>query len=331
MRNGQHYLRKTLGALAKALDSSAELIVVDDCSTDDSRLIAEEFGAKVLTTERRLGPAEARNLGVSKANSDILCFVDADCIVEENSIHLMRDYLDANPEISAVFGTYDDSPPNKRWAGRYKNLMLHHLYQNANEDTKIFSTAIGCVRKNAFEAVGGFVEPYPEMPGMQDVDFGYRLSDAGFKIRLLKNVQAAHLKDWTFWQIIRSDIFHRGIPWMKILLSNSKRLENERNLRTSQRLCLLLVGVSLILTIALLIALFIYASPIIVAWIAVGLVACHISIATMNWGLLSLMREKYGMFFFIYSYFLHYVYFINGGISIVAGTTYFLLKRGRTN
>jgi glycosyltransferase involved in cell wall biosynthesis len=51
---------------------------VDDGSTDGSAQVAMEYGAKVLSTGGRLGPASARNIGAQAASGAILLFVDAD-------------------------------------------------------------------------------------------------------------------------------------------------------------------------------------------------------------------------------------------------------------
>lgn len=284
--------------------------------------MARSFDAVVVKTGRRSGPAEARNLGVRHAAGDLLCFVDADCLVRPDTLLRLSSFLRENPGIDAVFGTYDDSPATANWVGRYKNLYLHHVYQNAGEQTRIFSTACGCVRRDAYDAVEGFKEPYRYMPGMQDVEFGYRLNEAGFKSRILKDVQVCHLKDWG-WKVVKCDLVNRGIPWMKIILTKPARLENERNLSDCQRLCLVLAWLAFLATMFIPLLLN-YCS---IETVLAVLLAVHGALAYLNRDLLALMYRRFGTVFAIFSYFVHYVYFLNCGVSIFLGTLVYYVER----
>lgn len=78
--NEEHELPETLRALLRAADAAGEpyeLIVVDDASTDATAAIAREFGARVLSIDRRQ-IAASRNAGAHAAQGDVLFFVDAD-------------------------------------------------------------------------------------------------------------------------------------------------------------------------------------------------------------------------------------------------------------
>ena len=320
MHNNERDLPRVLDAIEEARGAGSELIVVDDCSTDNSAGIASSYDAIVVQSRDRLGPAEARNLGVAQSKGSLLCFVDSDCLIEKDTIALMCEFLENNPEIVGVFGTYNKRPPTPDWSGRYKNLYMHFTYQNANENTRIFSTACGCVRRDGFDSVGGFSELYLEFPGMQDVYFGYRLSEQGRQLRILKNIQITHLKDWGFMGLLRADLIQRGIPWMKMILTNPERLENERNLKSSQRLCLVLVYISFLMLLL---------SPFLLPAIGnnafsiaycVVFVAIHFVVYYLNRDLLWLMWEHSGPLFALYAYFMHYIYFLNCGLTLLVGT-----------
>ena len=45
--------------------------------------------------------------------------------------------------------------------------------------------------------MGGFDEGYHE-PTIEDIDLGYRLKKAGYRIQLVKELQVKHLKRWEF-------------------------------------------------------------------------------------------------------------------------------------
>jgi hypothetical protein len=69
--------------------------------------------------------------------------------------------------------------------------------------------------------LGGFdAERYP-WPSIEDIELGYRLRAAGGRIRLAKEVQVRHLKRWTLGDLVRTDLFRRGIPWSELLLTRT--------------------------------------------------------------------------------------------------------------
>src|SRR5688572_9807060 len=81
VRNSPHDLRLCLGALRDAATPDAEIIVVDDGSTDDTASVASGMGMPVVALAQNSGPAAARNEGATRARGDILLFVDADVVV----------------------------------------------------------------------------------------------------------------------------------------------------------------------------------------------------------------------------------------------------------
>ena len=83
VHNGQAHLRETLASVANQTLTDIEVIVVDDASTDGSRVIAEEFVASDPRFRCEDGPGvgsagAARNLGLDLAKGDYFAFLDAD-------------------------------------------------------------------------------------------------------------------------------------------------------------------------------------------------------------------------------------------------------------
>ena len=78
--NEENYLPATLDSIEAALTDDAEIIVVDNQSTDATRDIAAARGADVITeTEHNIG--KVRNTGAGAASGDVLVFIDADTLV----------------------------------------------------------------------------------------------------------------------------------------------------------------------------------------------------------------------------------------------------------
>jgi GT2 family glycosyltransferase len=161
--------------------------------------------------------ATARNLGAERATGDILLFVDADVEVQPDVITRIRDAFDADPDLAALFGSYDDAPSAPGITSAFRNLLHYHVHQGAAGPASTFWTGLGAVRRETFDSVGGFDE---SIEYMEDVDLGMRLSAAGESIVLDPSIQGKHLKRWTVWSMVRTDVVGRGVPWVRILLSH---------------------------------------------------------------------------------------------------------------
>jgi glycosyltransferase involved in cell wall biosynthesis len=159
--------------------------------------------------------ATARNLGADRATGDILLFVDADVEVLPDVMTRIRAAFAADDDLAALFGSYDDDPGAPGVTSAFRNLLHHHVHQAAAGPATTFWTGLGAVRRESFLEVGGFDEA---VEYMEDIDLGMRLAEADRPIVLDPEIQGKHLKRWTVWGMMRTDVFGRGVPWMRILL-----------------------------------------------------------------------------------------------------------------
>jgi GT2 family glycosyltransferase len=250
VHDGGDQLRRCLLGLAASLRAADEIIVVDDGSSDGSRETTIALGARVLRTEAGpRGPAYARNRGAAAATGDILVFVDADVVVHADTLGRMEAVFAAEPEISALFGSYDDNPPETGLASRYKNLQHHYVHQHGDRDAGTFWAGCGAIRRSTFLAVGGFDESYRQ-PSIEDIELGVRLRQAGHRIRLCPEVQATHLKRWTLSSLWRTDICARALPWTRLVL-RLPRVPSDLNLNWKSRAAALAAWTSVTLGIIL--------------------------------------------------------------------------------
>ena len=213
--NAAATLPRCLDALIADAPPGTEIIVVDDHSTDATAELALRPGVRVIRLARNAGPSAARNAGAIAGTGDLLLFVDADVVVAANTIARVRSYLAAHRGCTALFGSYDAKPEAHGVVSRYRNLLHHFVHQRASARPSHFWSGLGAIRRCAFVAVGGFDE---SMLGIQDVELGYRLRRAGYEIHLDPTLQATHLKRWTLWSMVRTDIVLRALPWTRLLL-----------------------------------------------------------------------------------------------------------------
>jgi GT2 family glycosyltransferase len=237
--NGARYLRVCLDDLKRSTMAPHQTIVVDDGSTDDSVKVAQEFGATVISTGGRMGPAHARNLGAKIANTDILYFIDSDVCVSPETIEQVVSHFEESPTVDALIGSYDDTPHCKDFLSQYKNLMHCFVHQNGRRQACTFWSGCGAIRKSVFVEHSGFDESYGR-PAIEDIELGYRLSRAKRKVILDPDIRVKHLKAWSFFNLVKTDILDRGVPWTELILRD-RHLPNDLNLQLSQRVSVALV------------------------------------------------------------------------------------------
>jgi len=234
-------LEKCLNAIEASTYPIHECILVDDVSTDGMIAVAaKRHGIQVVTLQENSGPGIARNLGARKAEGDILLFIDSDVLLHPDAIEVAVNALENDPEVSAVFGSYDDQPGHSSFLSQYRNLLHHWVHQTGNDEASTFWAGCGAIWRKIFLDIGGFSADYGR-PSIEDIELGARLRKSGHRIRLEKTMYGKHLKNWTLWNLIRTDIFHRGAPWIGLLLREGQ-VTRDLNLNLSSRVATILAG-----------------------------------------------------------------------------------------
>jgi GT2 family glycosyltransferase len=190
-------LSRCVAAIRAADDAPEELIVVDSAP--------------------RPGPAAARNLGAAQARGDVLVFVDADVLCHQDVFRRIRSAFEADPELAAIFGSYDDSPEAPGAVSGFRNLLHHFVHQSSAGPAMTFWAGLGAIRRDVFARAGGFdADRYTES-SIEDIELGMRVAASGARIRLDPTLQGTHLKRWTLATMMRTDFRGRGVPWVALL------------------------------------------------------------------------------------------------------------------
>lgn len=227
VHNAEATLAGTLDALLACAGADFEVIVVDDGSTDRSLDIARRYACRIERMPENRGPAAARNRGAAAARGAVLFFTDADVLVLPDTLAKVADVLAANPGVAAVIGSYTIATPSADFVSSFKNLVHHFTHQTSRPEAATFWAACGAVRREAFAAVGGFDERY-RRASVEDIELGYRLRGAGYRILLDPTIQVVHCKRYRFLDLVRSDVLHRAVPWTTLMLKE-RTLRNDLN------------------------------------------------------------------------------------------------------
>jgi rSAM/selenodomain-associated transferase 2 len=144
-----------------------ETIVVDGGSSDRTREICEQLGAKVFLSAR--GRAQQMNYGAGHARGDVLLFLHADTRLPDSAF---RDVATSLSGPDYLGGRFDIELEGEHWMLKVIGAMINtrsRLSKIGTGDQAIF------VRRSVFEQIGG----YPEIPLMEDIAFCRTLKRMG--------------------------------------------------------------------------------------------------------------------------------------------------------
>ena len=182
----QNYIGNILSKLEE-LNPKVEVIVVDGGSKDKTVEVAQRFTNKVYKTSKR-GIAAGRNCGATKANGEILVFLDTDVTFPAN---FPEKVLQTFSEPTVAGATCNIMPIQNQF-GATAFFRLYNLVIRVTAKFKPHSRGeFFAVRKTAFQKAKGFDET---MPCLEDHDLAWRLSKIG---------QFVFISDLTVYESLR--------------------------------------------------------------------------------------------------------------------------------
>ncbi|MGJ8696738.1 MAG: glycosyltransferase [Verrucomicrobiaceae bacterium] len=203
-RNGEERLKACLDAATALEYPDYEVIVVNDGSTDGTRELLEGYpGIRAFHLDPS-GLSTARNHGAEMATGEIFAYTDDDCVVDPHWL----------TELARVYSTTDYAAvggPNLSPDPGCLSLALTTAAPGAPTHVMLTDTEAehipGCnmtVRREAFEMIGGF-DPIYHAAG-DDVDFCWRLRDAGMAIGFSAAAFVWHHRRTTPWRYFKQQM-----------------------------------------------------------------------------------------------------------------------------
>lgn len=207
--NEADYIADTLEAIPKC--DSIEVIVVDCGSEDETRAIAEDWGAKVL--ERCGGRAAQMNLGSAKARGATLLFLHADTHLPKDFAARIEDCLTTPGTVAGAFEFATRDPGAvMRLIAAFANFRARRL-RLPYGDQGLF------MRKDVFRALGG----YKDMPIMDDFELVRRLAGHG-RVRIAPAKAYTSTRRWRALGPLRTTLLNQVVVLMYFFGASPARL-----------------------------------------------------------------------------------------------------------
>lgn len=198
--NEQEHLGPCLDAVVPLLEQGhlAEILVVDDGSTDDTaEVAAARPGVRVIRGEQR-GAGAARNLGFRSAETPLVWFVDADCVAEPDALPILQAHME-DPEVAGVGGSYGNMRPESLLASVIHEEIVERHARMA-EEVNFLATFNVLYRKSALEQVGGFDERFRKG---QDAELAYRIRRDVGRLRFDMRSRVKHFHEESLRQYLK--------------------------------------------------------------------------------------------------------------------------------
>lgn len=172
--NYAHYLDEALQSVFSQTRVPDEVIVVDDCSTDNPKAICDKYPVTYIRHEKNKGLAAARNTGIKAAKSQYCFSFDADDILKPEAVEKHLELADEKSIVTLglmAFGSHS-------YTARPRKATVDILLKT----NVIYSNTL--FPRKAWEEVGGFDESEIMRFGWEDREFWLRVLKAGYESKV---------------------------------------------------------------------------------------------------------------------------------------------------
>lgn len=224
-------LRCCLDAITR-LDLSPDLfevIVVDDHSPASQQSVTAAFDDRLnLIFFRQAvnrGPAAARNHGASLASGRYVCFIDDDCMPQQDWLTVFRHQFQNNDNV--MLGGHTVNVLTENAFSSASQMLVDYLYENLTSTTgapTFFTSNNMSLPLKLFQAVGGFDSEFPRAAA-EDREFGHRFSELGYDLVYTPEALVDHAHKLSFRNYLRQHFFYGAgaLQFRKLMQKNNQR------------------------------------------------------------------------------------------------------------
>jgi amino acid adenylation domain-containing protein len=180
--NSAQYLPEAIDSVLNQTHSGCEIIVVDDGSTDETKVVCAKYSDKKHSTVKYVyqsnqGLPAARNKGVEASSGQYLVFLDSDDCLLPSAVEIGLQAMQERPEAGFVFGRYlyqlARADGTFSTENTFENQPAIASYATILTDRHRTQCACGMFRRDVFEAVGGYNR---ELWALEDIDLLLRIA-----------------------------------------------------------------------------------------------------------------------------------------------------------
>lgn len=185
-------LRRCLSALTREGTGGADILVVDNGSTEPLEALKRDFPSVRFVYESGKGAALARNRGVQETRAGTLAFLDADCVPAPGWLGTIAAVAGRSDIVGGAIDVFDETPAPRTGAQAFETVFAFN-YRNYIEKKGFSVTANLVTSRDVFETVGPFINGVSE-----DEEWCRRARSKGFAVALAEELRVAHptRSDW---------------------------------------------------------------------------------------------------------------------------------------
>ena len=246
--NGQKFLEQFLPTLVGFLPDYAEIVVADNASTDDSvEFLKNSYPSiRLIENSKNEGFAKGYNLALRQVEAQYYCLLNSDIEVTEHWIEPVVEMMDGNEKIAAVQpkllsyhqrGVFEYAGAAGGFVDKYGYPFCRgRVFSNLEKDNGQYDTemdifwATGAalfVRSDVYRTMGGLDDDF--FAHMEEIDFCWRLKNAGYKIKFCPQSVVYHIGGGT---LPKNNSYKTYLNFRNNLFLLLKNLPDERLAKT---------------------------------------------------------------------------------------------------